>query len=139
MRNNEEMNTMTKEKKTFAWDTLLWEPNADDNKMIVYDTGEEVVWCPITEMYWEVQTMTKLEEHLEMTKLTKMDEMMLMMEQLAEDVRGLTYAVKDAVATVEEVIAKQNNSESVPNGLSQMPSMAGGLTLSLLWGVWLSE
>ena len=76
--------------------------------------------------------MTKLEEHLELTKLTKMDEMMLMMEQLAEDVRGLTYAVKDAVATVEEVIAKQNNSESVPNGLSQMPSMAGGLTLSLL-------
>ena len=76
--------------------------------------------------------MTKLEEHLELTKLTKMDEMMLMMEQLAEDVRGLTYAVKDAVATVEEVIAKQNNSESVPNGLSQMPSMAGGLMLSLL-------
>ena len=83
--------------------------------------------------------MTKLEEHLELTKLTKMDEMMLMMEQLAEDVRGLTYAVKDAVATVEEVIAKQNNSESVPNGLSQMPSMAGGPMLSLLWGVWLSE
>jgi|TARA_B110000091_G_C13333109_1_gene277146 hypothetical protein len=54
----------------------------------------------------EMNTMTKLEEHLEMTKLTKMDEMMLMMEQLAEDVRGLTYAVKDAVATVEEVIAK---------------------------------
>jgi hypothetical protein len=54
----------------------------------------------------EETDMTKLEEHLEMTKLTKMDEMMLMMEQLAEDVRGLTYAVKDAVATVEEVIAK---------------------------------
>jgi hypothetical protein len=54
----------------------------------------------------EMNTMTKLEEHLEMTKLTKMDEMMLMMEQLAEDVRGLTYAVKDAVATAEEVIAK---------------------------------
>ena len=54
----------------------------------------------------EMNTMTKLEEHLELTKLTKMDEMMLMMEQLAEDVRGLTYAVKDAVATVEEVIAK---------------------------------
>ena len=53
-----------------------------------------------------MNTMTKLEEHLELTKLTKMDEMMLMMEQLAEDVRGLTYAVKDAVATVEEVIAK---------------------------------
>ena len=54
----------------------------------------------------EMNTMTKLEEHLEMTKLTKMDEMMLMMEQLAEDVRGLTYAVKDAVAAAEEVIAK---------------------------------
>ena len=123
MRNNEGgknilpmMNTMTKEKKTFAWDTLLWEPNADDNKMIVYDTGEEVVWCPITEMYWEVQTMTKLEEHLEMTKLTKMDEMNAMvsklkeemnsnsmqMDQLCEDVRGLMYAVRDLTQTMEE-------------------------------------
>jgi hypothetical protein len=54
MRKQRERNTMTKEKKTFAWDTVLWEPNANDDKMFVYDTGEEVVWCPVTEMYWEV-------------------------------------------------------------------------------------
>ena len=59
--------------------------------------------------------MTKLEEHLEMTKLTKMDEMNAMvsklkeemnsnsmqMDQLCEDVRGLMYAVRDLTQTME--------------------------------------
>jgi len=64
----------------------------------------------------EMNTMTKLEEHLEMTKLTKMDEMNAMvsklkeemnsnsmqMDQLCEDVRGLMYAVRDLTQTMEE-------------------------------------
>jgi len=49
--------------------------------------------------------MTKLEEHLAMTKLTKMDEMTLMMEQLAGDVRLLSSALQDAVSTVERLTA----------------------------------
>jgi hypothetical protein len=49
--------------------------------------------------------MTKLEEHLAMTKLTKMDEMTLMMEQLAGDVRLLSSALQDAVTTVERLTA----------------------------------
>jgi len=64
----------------------------------------------------EETDMTKLEEHLEMTKLTKMDEMNAMvsklkeemnsnsmqMDQLCEDVRGLMYAVRDLTQTMEE-------------------------------------
>ena len=49
--------------------------------------------------------MTKLEQHLAMTKLTKMDEMTLMMEQLAGDVRLLSSALQDAVTTVERLTA----------------------------------
>ena len=49
--------------------------------------------------------MTKLEEHLALTKLTKMDEMTLMMEQLAGDVRLLSSALQDAVTTVERLTA----------------------------------
>ena len=47
---------MTKEKKTFAWDTVMTlSPTSD--KMIVKGTDIEVKWCPITKMFWEVQTM----------------------------------------------------------------------------------
>ena len=53
MRNNEEMNTMTKEKKTFAWDTIMTLSLTSD-KMTVKGTNTEVKWCPVTEMYWEV-------------------------------------------------------------------------------------
>ncbi len=47
---------MTKEKTTFAWDTILTMSSMSD-KMTVKGTDIEVVWCPITRMYWEVQTM----------------------------------------------------------------------------------
>jgi len=53
MRNNEEMNTMTKEKKTFAWDTVMTLSLTSD-KMTVKGTNTEVKWCPVTEMFWEV-------------------------------------------------------------------------------------
>ena len=47
---------MTKEKRTFAWDTILTMSSMSDKKT-VQGTDIEVVWCPITRMYWEVQTM----------------------------------------------------------------------------------
>ena len=47
---------MTKEKTTFAWDTILTMSSMSDKKT-VQGTDIEVVWCPITRMYWEVQTM----------------------------------------------------------------------------------
>ena len=47
---------MTKEKKTFAWDTILT-MSITSNKMTVRGTNTEVKWCPVTEMFWEVQTM----------------------------------------------------------------------------------
>ena len=53
MRKQREMNTMTKEKKTFAWDTILI-IRTTGGPMFVRATGEEVVWCPATKMYWEV-------------------------------------------------------------------------------------
>jgi hypothetical protein len=53
MRNNEEMNTMTKEKKTFAWDTIMTLSLTSD-KMTVKGTDIEVKWCPITKMFWEI-------------------------------------------------------------------------------------
>jgi len=53
MRNNEERNTMTKEKKTFAWDTVL-NMSVASGKMTVKGTDIEVVWCPITKMFWEI-------------------------------------------------------------------------------------
>ena len=46
--------TMTKEKKTFAWDTVLNMSLATDGKLTVAGTDIEVKWCPITKMYWEV-------------------------------------------------------------------------------------
>ena len=52
VRNNEEMNTMTKEKKTFAWDTVL-NMSVASGKMTVVGTDTEVVWCPVTKMFWE--------------------------------------------------------------------------------------
>ena len=45
--------TMTKEKKTFAWDTVLNMSLATDGKLTVAGTNIEVVWCPVTKMYWE--------------------------------------------------------------------------------------
>ena len=53
MRNKEEMNTMTKEKKTFAWDTML-NMSVASGKMTVQGTNTEVKWCPVTKMFWEV-------------------------------------------------------------------------------------
>ena len=52
VRNNEEMNTMTKEKKTFAWDTVL-NMSVASGKMTVVGPDTEVVWCPVTKMFWE--------------------------------------------------------------------------------------
>ena len=43
---------MTKEKKTFAWDTILTMSTTSD-KLTVRGTDIEVVWCPATLMYWE--------------------------------------------------------------------------------------
>ena len=52
---------MTKEKKSFAterpfswpWDTVMTLSLTSD-KMTVQGTNIEVVWCPVTEMFWEV-------------------------------------------------------------------------------------
>jgi hypothetical protein len=44
---------MTKEKKTFAWDTIMTLSLTSD-KMTVQGTDIEVKWCPITEMFWEI-------------------------------------------------------------------------------------
>ena len=67
------MNTMTKDKKTFAWDTVLTLKAADGSigrpltewpTMFVYGTDVEVKWCSVTKMYWELQTMTTLKSLL---------------------------------------------------------------------------
>ena len=50
MRNKE---TNMKEKKTFAWDTIMT-LSLTSNKMTVHGTDIEVKWCPITKMWWEV-------------------------------------------------------------------------------------
>ena len=50
---------MTKEKKTFAWDTILLIKEAG-GPMFVRGTDIEVEWCPITKMFWEKQTMITL-------------------------------------------------------------------------------
>ena len=47
---------MTKEKKTFAWDTVL-NMSVASGKMTVVGTDIEVVWCPVTKMFWEIQAM----------------------------------------------------------------------------------
>ena len=47
---------MTKEKKTFAWDTILT-MSITSNKMTVRGTNTEVKWCPATKMFWEIQAM----------------------------------------------------------------------------------
>jgi hypothetical protein len=44
---------MTKEKKTFAWDTVMTLSLTSD-KMTVKGTDIEVKWCPITKMFWEI-------------------------------------------------------------------------------------
>jgi hypothetical protein len=44
---------MTKEKKTFAWDTIMTLSLTSD-KMTVKGTDIEVKWCPITKMFWEI-------------------------------------------------------------------------------------
>jgi hypothetical protein len=54
MRNKEtNMTAMTKEKRTFAWDTVLTLSLTSD-KMTVKGTDVEVKWCPVTKMFWEV-------------------------------------------------------------------------------------
>jgi hypothetical protein len=53
VRNNEERNTMTKEKKTFTWDTVL-NMSVASGKMTVVGTDIEVEWCPVTKMFWEI-------------------------------------------------------------------------------------
>jgi len=69
--------------------------------------------------------MTKLEEHLEMTKLTKMDEMTAMvgklkeelnsnslqMEQLSEDVRSLMYAVQGLTEVIGVIKMSQSSNK----------------------------
>ena len=50
---------MTKEKKTFAWDTVL-NMSVASGKMTVVGTDIEVVWCPVTKMFWEIQAMTTM-------------------------------------------------------------------------------
>jgi hypothetical protein len=69
--------------------------------------------------------MTKLEEHLEMTKLTKMDEMnamvgklkeelnsnSLQMEQLSEDVRSLMYAVQGLTEVIGVIKMSQSSNK----------------------------
>jgi len=52
VRNNEERNMMTKKKKTSAWDTVL-NMSVASGKMTVVGTDTEVVWCPVTKMFWE--------------------------------------------------------------------------------------
>ena len=44
---------MTKEKKTFPWDTVL-NMSVASGKMTVKGTNIEVVWCPVTKMFWEI-------------------------------------------------------------------------------------
>jgi len=44
---------MTKEKRTFAWDTILTMA-IETGKTTVRDTDIEVKWCPITKMFWEI-------------------------------------------------------------------------------------
>ena len=53
MRNEREKLIVTKEKKTFAWDTILTMSTTED-KLTVRGTDIEVVWCPATLMYWEI-------------------------------------------------------------------------------------
>jgi hypothetical protein len=52
MKIEREITPMTKEKKTFAWDTILTLSTKSD-KMTVKGTDIEIVWCPVTKMYWE--------------------------------------------------------------------------------------
>jgi hypothetical protein len=53
MRKQREIDMMTKEKKTFAWDTIMTLSLTSD-KMTVKGTDIEVVWCPVTKMFWEI-------------------------------------------------------------------------------------
>ena len=50
---------MTKEKRTFAWDTILLIKESG-GPMFVRGTDIEVEWCPITKMFWEVQARFSL-------------------------------------------------------------------------------
>jgi hypothetical protein len=53
MKNREIDMTATKEKRTFAWDTILLIKKSG-GPMFVRGTDIEVEWCPITKMFWEV-------------------------------------------------------------------------------------
>jgi len=50
------MNTMTKEKRTFAWDTVVtfMEDGRTFYNVLCAECAAEVKWCPVTEMFWEV-------------------------------------------------------------------------------------
>jgi hypothetical protein len=43
---------MSKEKRTFPWDTILKSKEGFD-RFFVHGTDIEVIWCPITKVYWE--------------------------------------------------------------------------------------
>ena len=45
---------MSQEKRTFPWDTVL-SIKEGSARMVVHGTDIEVIWCPITKMYWEKQ------------------------------------------------------------------------------------
>ena len=45
---------MSKEKRTFPWDTILKSKEGSD-RFFVNGTDIEVIWCPITKMFWEKQ------------------------------------------------------------------------------------
>ena len=43
---------MSKEKRTFPWDTVL-SIKEGSARMVVHGTDIEVIWCTITKMFWE--------------------------------------------------------------------------------------
>ena len=47
-------NTKSPEKRTFPWDTVL-SIKEGSARMVVHGTDIEVIWCPITKVYWEKQ------------------------------------------------------------------------------------
>ena len=52
---------MTKEKRTFAWDTVVTftEDGRTFYNVLCAECVTEVKWCPVTEMYWEVQRILR--------------------------------------------------------------------------------
>ena len=83
---------MTKEKKTFAWDTVL-NMSVASGKMTVVGTDIEVVWCPVTKMFWEIQTMTTMNPVINVG--TEKEPMMVLcattMVMMYEEATGKTF------------------------------------------------